>query len=175
MSISVFNTAPVAPNERLREEAVRRSGAIHVRNDKELQKIVEEVSGGFGARMSAVSIISEDWQYLIATVGIPSGVYSRRTSFCAHTIGSSSPVFYVADARCDPRFAGNPAVEDGTLRFYAGTQVRAGGFSIGALCVFDPNPRLRGPGDRLDQLSALGTKVSERLHWLMSQEPSSAA
>jgi GAF domain-containing protein len=169
MSISVFKTAPPAPNERMREEAVRKSGALRISNDRELQEIVEEARGNFETRISAVSIISEDWQYLIATVGIRPGVYSRRTSFCAHTVASSSPVLYVADAQCDPRFAGNPAVEDGTLRFYAGAQVRACGFPIGALCVFDPNPRQNVPGEKLDQLSALGTRVSGRLRWLMSQ------
>jgi GAF domain-containing protein len=169
MSISVFKTAPPVPNERMREEAVRRSGALRISNDRELQEIVEEARGSFGTRMSAVSILSEDWQYLIATAGIPSGAYSRRTSFCGHTVAGSSPLLYVADAQCDPRFAGNPAVEDGTLRFYAGAQVRACGFSVGALCVFDPSPRQNVLGEELDQLSALGTRVSGRLRWLMSR------
>lgn len=52
------------------------------------------------------------------------------------------------------------------LRFYAGAQVRAGDLSIGALCVFDPNPRPNEPGEKLDRLSSLASEVREPLRQL---------
>ena len=166
MSISVFSAPPVSPNEGRREEAVLKSGALQVRDDKVLQDIVEQIRASFQARISAVSIIHQDWQYLIAAAGIPAGVYSRRTSFCAHAVASSSPVLYVADAQRDRRFAGNPAVEDGRLRFYAAAQVQACELPIGTLCVLDPRPRSEEPGAKLDQLSLLARKVSDCLRTL---------
>ena len=46
--------------------------------------------------------------------------------------------FVILDASIDERFAGNPFISDGLIRFYAGTAVRdAAGFAIGVLCVTD--------------------------------------
>jgi GAF domain-containing protein len=168
VSISVFSPSPTSPNESRREEAVIKSGALQIRDDDVLQGIVEETRACFKAQVSAVSIIHQDWQYLIAASGVPIGVYSRRTSLCAHTVASSSPLLYVADARRDQRFAGNPAVEDGRLCFYAAAQVRSDACCIGTLCVIDSGPRLETPGTRLDQLTSAAEAVTERLRCLRS-------
>lgn len=80
---------------------LRQSGTPHQRREAHKQS---------PRRYFRPAIISEDWQHLIATAGIASGFYSRRTSFCARAVASSSPIIYVADAKSDPRFAGNPAI-----------------------------------------------------------------
>ena len=64
----------------------------------------------------------------------------RDTSFCSVTIRSSGS-FVVGDASHDERFVDQPLVKDDTVRFYAGYPVTVDGQNIGALCVFDSEPR----------------------------------
>ena len=66
------------------------SGALQVRENKVLPRAVDEIRASLRARMSAVSIVHQDWQYLIAAAAVPAGVYSRRTSFCTHDVATSS-------------------------------------------------------------------------------------
>lgn len=143
VSVEVYQLAPQYPDEARRERAVEASGALDAANDAGLLEIVLKARRAFQTSMAAISIVYRDWQYLIATAGLPVGPYSRRTSFCGHVILTDTRVLCVADAMADERFAHNPAVADSHLvRFYAGAPlVDAEGLPLGALCVFDPHPR----------------------------------
>ncbi|WP_093666642.1 hypothetical protein [Sphingomonas gellani] len=98
MGVDVYQPAPVYPNGAERERAVEASGALSLSDDPDLQKIVEHVRGRYGTAMAALSIVYGDWQYLIATAGLPGGPYSRRTSFCGHAIMEAPDIFCVSDA-----------------------------------------------------------------------------
>lgn len=143
MGFTIFEPALDVANEVDRELAVTESGALSLMGDPELASIVAAARQAFGTKMAAISIVHQDWQYLIAADGLPGGVYDRRSSFCGHAIRSGQPLFWVADAERDPRFAGNPAVLEGLrIRFYAGAVLRAAdGIALGTLCVFDTEPR----------------------------------
>ena len=48
----------------------------------------------------------------------------------------------VPDVQRDPRFAGNPALTENAIRFYAGAPLRdAQGHVLGTLCLLDTKPR----------------------------------
>jgi GAF domain-containing protein len=163
MGVSAFAIPSSAPDEVARERAVLKTGVLTAINNGLLTAIALEARREVHTAMAAVSIVYADWQYLVATAGLPSGPYSRRTSFCAHAILSKDSIFYVPDAESDGRFADNPSVTDGLLRFYAGAVLRdEEGLALGALCVFDPKPRgvldlqqrskLRALGDRAEKV-----------------------
>jgi GAF domain-containing protein len=167
VGISVFQPAALAHDEAGREQAVEASGALWIRDDPVLDAIVARARRIAGTQMAAVSIIYRDWQYLIAASGLPAGPYSRRTSFCGHAILTRGPVFTVEDAGLDERFAGNPAVEDGRMRFYAGALICwVDEQPIGTLCVFDPRPRDAVPPALAAELTGLAAQVVSRLQQL---------
>ena len=142
MSISYYTPPPRPADESAREAAVRRSGAIGLPNHPVLSAIVSQVCRQFHASTCAVTIVYEEWQYVIVGHGIDIGPYSRRTSFCGHAILEPTEVFCIADASHDPRFAGNPLTEsEGGVQFYAGAPILYDGQPIGVLCVTDETAR----------------------------------
>ena len=89
---------------------------------------------------------SEKRQWFKSRVNIPFCETPRDQAFCTHAVASHSFV-EVSDASTDSRFADNPLVtEQGGIRFYAGAPlIVSTGQCLGALCVFDPEPRPRLP------------------------------
>lgn len=164
MGITVYEPAPTPLDEVARERAVLSSRALAIRNDARLQELVEEGRRKLGAGMAAVSILYQDWQYLIAASGVMSRTYSRRTSLCAYAI-MTRDVFYVGDARADERFADNPMLVDGQhLRFYAGAPlVGEEQMPLGTLCVFDRRPRATFSDWDRQQLRGLADMATARL------------
>ncbi|KQN90518.1 hypothetical protein ASE95_13695 [Sphingomonas sp. Leaf231] len=165
MGITVFAPAPTPVDEAARERAVIGSGALDARHDPALGDLVEQARLTFGTGMAAVSVLSRDWQYLIAVAGVTSRTYSRRMSLCGHAIMTPRSVFCVEDARADPRFADNPMLIDGgQVRFYAGAPlVDADTMPLGTFCVFDRAPRADfGPYEQM-RLQQLADAVMTRL------------
>jgi signal transduction histidine kinase len=70
----------------------------------------------------------------------------------------------VPDARADARFASNPSVAgEGGVRLYAGAPlITSDGFALGALSVFDSEPR-RLEVEQLQALRALARQVTSQL------------
>lgn len=166
MSISYYSPPARPADESAREAAVRRSGSIGLPNHPILRAILDQVCRQFHASTGAVTIVYEDWQYVIAGHGIDIGPYSRRTSFCGHAILEPTEVFCIADASHDPRFAGNPLSEaEGGIQFYAGAPILYDGQPIGVLCVTDETPRPALTEDErrhLDRCArAVGAAISE--------------
>lgn len=162
LSISVFSPPSRPDNERAREGAVRRSGAIAIVRHPRLQAIVGAARRHFGTSMSSVSIVYEDWQYVIAGDGMPTGPSARRTSMCGHAILEPDTIFFVADAMRDPRFAGNPATGDlAGIRFYAGAPILYDGLPIGMLCIIDAAPRADLSDDDRRRLSDYAGQVAQ--------------
>lgn len=87
----------------------------------------------------------------------------RWTSFCTHVVANPDSVLWVPDARSDFRFAENPNVAgDPRIRFYAGAPIVVNGLAIGAVGVFDPDPRAFD-GALARSLARLASIVAEDL------------
>jgi GAF domain-containing protein len=165
MGVTVYAPAPMPNDEAAREQAVLASGVLEARADPVLFDLVDQARRKFGTGMAAVSVLSRDWEYLIAVAGVTSRTYSRRMSLCGHAIMTPRAVFCVEDARADPRFADNPVLIDGgQVRFYAGAPlVDAETMPLGTFCVFDRVPRSDfGAYERM-QLQQMSEAVMIRL------------
>ena len=166
MSISFYEMPPVPSDEARREDAVAVSGALDAVGDASLCALVQEAKAFLRADVALVSIIHGDYQHIIAAVGLPLGITSRRTSFCGHAVASGEDVFCVPDLDADRRFAGNPHV-NGDLaryRFYAAAVLHDDtGAALGALCVLADTPRAALGGAERATLVRLGREVVRRL------------
>ena len=90
-------------------------------------------------------------------------VTSQKATLRKVTIRESAN-FTVADASQDSRFHNNPLVTgDPNIRFYAGYPLETpGGERVGALCIFDPNPRIFTEAEEL-QLRDLALWVQKEM------------
>lgn len=86
---------------------------------------------------AVISLVAADRQWFKARLGIADAQTPRAVSFCAHAILEPDAVTVVPDATADARFADNPQVLAGDIRFYAGAPLIAGGAPIGTVCVVD--------------------------------------
>lgn len=103
-----------------------------------------------GAPSAQVSLLGDD-QLILAGAGLAPGAIGTRTalrnSLCQVTVQQIAPLI-VADARTDARLADRYPVVSGAVRAYLGvTLPSADKRFLGALCVFDPQPRTWLPGD----------------------------
>ncbi|MDQ1582072.1 MAG: hypothetical protein QOF36_126 [Microbacteriaceae bacterium] len=146
-----------------RQRAVDAMGVLADGPQLRIDRIVELARHMFGTRSAAFSVCDHDRQWHISSVGLDLKEVPRISSFSNITILGSGPMI-IPDARTDERFRDNPLVHgDSHVRFYAGFPVEsASGERMGALCVFDPEPR---PADEVDSgvLRALALMVQREL------------
>lgn len=90
---------------------------------------------------AVISLVDANRQWFKARHGIDDEQTPREISFCAHAILEPDDVLVVPDATADARFADNPQVLSGDIRFYAGAPVVAAGAPVGTVCVVDGTSR----------------------------------
>tara|TARA_Y100001956_G_C4128832_1_gene192179 strand:- start:6983 stop:7942 length:960 start_codon:yes stop_codon:yes gene_type:complete len=92
--------------------------------------------------IAVVSLVDVNRQWFKSCFGLGVTETPRNISFCGHAILGDEP-FIIPDAKLDPRFLGNPLVEDEPyIRFYAGIPlVHHDNTKMGTLCVIDTKPR----------------------------------
>lgn len=137
-----------ATREAMRQHAVDRLGILDTAPEERYDRIADLARIMFGTRSAAVTVIDRDRQWHKARVSLDPDEVPRSSSFCTVTIQGSEPMV-VADAMLDERFRESPlVVGEPHIRFYAGFPIESpSGERIGALCVFDPEPR---PGGEVD-------------------------
>lgn len=113
-----------------------------------------------------VSLLTDGNSLVVAGSGLPAGMLGRELSapdsLCTLTAQFGSPLV-IDDARTDPRVRDLPRVRSGTVGCFLGVPLLdAGDRVVGALGVFDPEPR-RWRDDDLDLLAELGRAVATEL------------
>ena len=118
----------------------------------------------FGTSGAVLSVLDGDTSRHVVHVGLDYDTLDRANTFCNFTIQGRGALI-VPDATADARFADNPyVVGDPRIRFYAGFPIEApGGEPIGALCVFDQDPRRASQIDEV-LLRRLALQVQQQLH-----------
>ncbi|TFC11161.1 GAF domain-containing protein [Cryobacterium algoritolerans] len=137
-----------ATREAMRQNAVDRLGIVDTAPEERYDRIADLARIMFGTRSAAVTVIDLDRQWHKARISLDPDEVARSTSFCTVTIQGPEPMV-VADALLDDRFRESPlVVGEPHIRFYAGFPIESpSGERIGALCVFDPEPRRDGAVD----------------------------
>lgn len=131
-----------------RQRAVDGLGILDTEPEERFDRIVATAKRLFGTQSAAFTVIDLDRQWNKASVGPAPKNVPRSRSFSAVTVEGQG-AFVIPDVRADERFRDKPHLPgEPFTRFYAGFPVEsASGQRIGALCVFDPEPRAAGDVD----------------------------
>lgn len=149
---------PKPPNETARLEALKRYGILDTLPEQEYEDIVLLAATLCRTPMALISLIDAERQWLKARLGVDVQETSRDLAFCAYTILGTEPLI-VPDATKDERFASNPFVSEGGIRYYVGVPLLTReGHALGSLCVVDLEPRELDP-EQLACLSALSRQL----------------
>ena len=125
-----------------RQNAVDEMNILDPQSGVRFDRIVALAQRLFGTRGAAFSVSDHQRQWHVASVGVTPKEIPRAKSFSTVTIQGTGALV-VPDARADDRFRANAlVVGDPHIRFYAGFPVESpSGEPLGAICVFDPDPR----------------------------------
>lgn len=131
--------------DRARAAAVAAYGILDEPPRRELVALVDLAARAVGVDYAMVNLFTEDTQHTVASAGFgvdpPALTMSRDEAMCRTTLETEQPVL-VKDARSDPRFATNPYVEGGFIRFFGSHPLRTpAGLVIGTLCVYQDEAR----------------------------------
>jgi PAS domain S-box-containing protein len=136
--------------EKLRLQVVKQFERLNMRYDQELKYIISMAAKVCGARISSITILDKDTQWLKIKQGLNFDQIPRNISFCKYTIKRKT-LLVVGDTHLDKRFCNNPYVTGGPrIRFYAGYPIIThDNHPIGTLCVMSDKPKLLNEGERL--------------------------
>ncbi len=130
-------------NEATRQAALDSLKILDTAPEERFDRITRLAKQLFGVETAAISLIDHDRQWFKSKIGLEAEETPRSDAFCDVTIREAKN-FTVAVASKDSRFDNNPFVTGNpNIRFYAGYPLTtSGGERVGALCVFDPRPRI---------------------------------
>ncbi|MFN3669337.1 MAG: ATP-binding protein [Brevundimonas sp.] len=116
-----------------------------------------------GARWGVISLVGREKNWFSGALNHDDVEGCRWTSFCTHVVANPDEVLWIADASADFRFAENTHVTGPPgIRFYAGAPVVVNGLAIGAVAVFDPEPKAFDAG-LAKSLTRLSNIIAEDL------------
>ncbi len=163
--------APVADGDAQRVRALRDSGVLDDALRGSFDNAARRAADIFDVPLALVTLLDEEWQYIHGDSSqagrtdsaAPVRGLERSASLCGHAVAAGA-LLVVPDVQRDPRFAGNPALAEQSIRFYAGAPLHdAQGQVLGTLCLLDTRPRTLSERDaRL--LESLAAEVMSPLH-----------
>jgi predicted PurR-regulated permease PerM len=165
-----WQPAPVGANEAERLRALRESGVLDESLRGSFDDAARRAADIFDVPMAMITLLDEQYQYTHgdstkagrADHGAPERGIERSASMCGHVIADNTAMV-VPDVQRDPRFAGNPALAEQAIRFYAGAPLRdKQGHVLGTLCLLDTQPRTMSTRDA-KLLESLAEEVMESL------------
>ncbi|MGY1704086.1 diguanylate cyclase domain-containing protein [Geodermatophilus sp. SYSU D00697] len=147
-------------------EILAASGIGSDTTDAELDAVVRVAAAVTGMPNATLNLLDADEQHQVATHGAVGCSSPRGESLCATVTTWAPRVYAFPDLAALPEFAGNAWVDGrrARIRGYASAPLVADGTPIGALCVYDEQPREIGPGqcDRLADLAAVVLGLLQR-------------
>jgi GAF domain-containing protein len=128
-------------DEKRRQEALDRLEVMHTAREPRFDRIVELTRILLDVPFAAITLIDRDRQWMKSSAGFPRTEIRREDGYCQFTIAGCGATV-VADARRDPVLMDLATVKTDGLVFYAGYPLESpDGQPLGALCVFDTEPR----------------------------------
>ena len=130
-------------SEATRQAALDSLNIVDTPPEERFDRITRLAKQLFGVETAAITLIDNDRQWFKSKIGLEPQETLRSDAFCDVTIREPKN-FTVPDASQDPHFHNNPLVTgDPNIRFYAGYPLETpSGELVGALCIFDPHPRV---------------------------------
>jgi putative methionine-R-sulfoxide reductase with GAF domain len=126
-----------------RVAALERTGLLDDPPRLALDQFAALAAEALGTHYAAVSLVDPDEQVIVGC-NVDEGFVRRRPleqSICKYAVASGEPMI-VDDASEHPLLAGNPMVQDGSVRSYAGIPlIDQRGHAVGTLCAWDGQPR----------------------------------
>lgn len=111
--------------------------------DPDLDRVVAHIARILRVPMAVINLVGPDLQCYPAEhgIGAASTKVPDEVTFCAYVVAGSSPLM-IPDARNHPAFSANPLVVAGKVSSYLGVPlIDQDGFVLGALSVFETQPR----------------------------------
>ena len=160
-----WRKAVLPSDETIRLETLRDTGLLDSKPEERFDRLTRIASRCMDVPVAVVSLIDESRQWFKSCHGMCAAETPRDQAFCAHAILQEN-VFLIQDATRDDRFADNPLVAGGLVKFYAGIPLSITGkdrrkHRIGTLCLIDSRPR---------DLDAEGMRMLEDLGKLVEYE-----
>jgi GAF domain-containing protein len=152
-----------ADPEAERQGSLDRMDILETGADSRIDRLADHARQLYGTRFSAVTLIDGDHQRHVAILGADPDQTPRQDAICNDVIQRDGMTIY-RDLWTEDAFRDNPLVHgDPAVRFYAGYPVRSpDGYRVGALCVYDSDPRPRQDIDE-DTLGDLAHLVEKQL------------
>lgn len=135
---------PVRNPERL--GALRESGLMDSEIEASFDRAVRHASRVLDAKVSLLSLVTEERQFFKAQIGLPEWAATERQtplshSFCQHVVRTGDS-FVVEDAREHPLVKDNLAIPDlGVIAYLGVPVVTADGHVLGSFCAIQDSPR----------------------------------
>ncbi len=170
---------PALPEyEEQRLKALRYLGILDTPPDEGFDRLTRVIKSQFDVPIVLVSLIDDHRQWVKSKQGTDISEISREYSMCAHAI-LGDDLFYVSDAREDPRFVDNPfVIGEPFVRFYTAIPLSVdGGLKVGTLSIIDTKPRkltsdqiasFRDFGDCVEQ-QLVQSRLQDNANFLVSQ------
>ncbi|MCW2606391.1 MAG: Signaling protein ykoW [Frankiales bacterium] len=110
--------------------------------DPDLDAVVETLAAALWVPKAVVNVVTPDLQTYPSEigVGVPCTYVPDGLSFCAEVVETGRALL-IEDARAHPTYVDNPLVQQGAIAAYAGFPLVHRGEVIGAVSVFDDQPR----------------------------------
>ena len=151
-------TAPIPDDEAQRLAVLEAYRIYGTDPEEEYDQIGRLLTAICGTQSAVISIVGQDELSFKSRINFDASRGPRDISFCGHAMFHNG-VFVIEDAAKDPRFADNPVVKDGGMRFYAGAPlISAEGLPIGTLCTLDDVPHQLSQ-TQLDAVGVLAQQV----------------
>lgn len=165
VDLNFFSPAPRPEDEKERQAVLDSYGIVDSPLDPAFSNMVAEAAREMATPIAAISLVDNDRQWFLASVGLDVIETPRTCSFCAHAILEPREILCVPDAARDSRFQGNPLVTaESGIRFYAGAPlVLRDGTAIGALCVIDVWPRAPLTVRQKERLREFAAQIVNRI------------
>ncbi len=129
---------PINQDDFKRVESLHRLHILDTPRQASFDRITKLCADVFDCSISLISLVDEQRQWFLSSVGVDVRETPREISFCDHAIAAGCSLL-VPDALEDERFADNPLVHyTPAIRSYLGTPIKSpDGALIGTLCIAD--------------------------------------
>jgi GAF domain-containing protein len=173
-------SAPVPEDDDRRVRHLHDSGVLAPTLAPLYHEAAQQAANAFDVKWAQVSWVDAHRVHTPGSLLVPdhgdpaSAGMPRGQSICSYVVHGGDALV-VQDTARDPRFAGNPALQDLHLRFYAGVPLKnRQGMVLGSFCIMDDAPR-EVPAADLELLSSMAAQLMQAVEMRRQQEEGSAA